>query len=127
MSSSFDSSAYCSFKVSNKSADENEVLPLIKIIEKYQQQCRDSYQKDHIYLKDFLGYYFSYRDDNYGTSSDIYLKFSIDTEHAVVISEQDLEDKDSKSRADMAGYVFMGFIILLIIGFICFAVRDSRR
>ena len=53
--STFDSTAYCRFKVKNSGIDETEVVTFRMMINRYKQECRKKYLKDHIYLKDFLG------------------------------------------------------------------------
>ena len=66
------------FRIKNSGIDETEVVTFRMIVNRYKQECKKKYLKDHIYLKDFLGYYFSARDDTNDNGADIYLKFTID-------------------------------------------------
>ena len=96
--SSFDNSAYCRFRIKNSGIDETEVVTFRMMVNRYKQECKKKYLKDHIYLKDFLGYYFSARDDTNDNGADIYLKFTIDFEHPTIISEQDIKDHNDEQE-----------------------------
>ena len=96
--SSFDNSAYFRFRIKNSGIDETEVVTFRMMVNRYKQECQKKYLKDHIYLKDFLGYYFSARDDTNDNGADIYLKFTIDFEHQTIISEQDIKDHNDEQK-----------------------------
>lgn len=96
--SAFDNSAYCRFRIKNSGIDETEVVTFRMMVNRYKQECKKKYLKDHIYLKDFLGYYFSARDDTNDNGVDIYLKFTIDFEHPTIISEQDIKDHNDEQE-----------------------------
>ncbi len=113
--SSFDSTAYCRFKVKNSGIDETEVVTFRMMINRYKQECTKKYLKDHIYLKDFLGYYFSVRDDVNDNKPDIYLKFNIDLEHPTIISEQDIKDHNDERRSN----IFLTCLLVILILFLC--------
>lgn len=124
--SSYDNTASCSFHVKNAGAQKDEILPLKMLIKNYQQECTDKYLREHIYLKDFLGYYFSSRDNANGFDTEIYLKFSIDHDHVLEISEQDLEDQDTQRSHNIMLICFFGFLILFVVAFIIYLERSSR-
>lgn len=116
--SSFDNSAYCRFRVKNSGIDETEVVTFRMMVNRYKQECKKKYLKDHIYLKDFLGYYFSTRDDVNDNGADIYLKFTIDFEHPTIISEQDIKDHNEERGTDIIAIcVLIIFIMSMIVFF----------
>lgn len=113
--SSFDNSAYCRFRVKNSGIDETEVVTFRMMVNRYKQECKNKYLKDHIYLKDFLGYYFSVRDDVNDNKPDIYLKFNIDLEHPTIISEQDIKDHNEERGSN----IFIACLLVILILFLC--------
>ena len=113
--SSFDNTAYCRFKVKNSGIDETEVVTFRMMINRYKLECTKKYLKDHIYLKDFLGYYFSVRDDVNDNKPDIYLKFNIDLENPTIISEQDIKDRNDERGSN----IFLACLLVILILFLC--------
>lgn len=125
--STFDSTAYCRFKVKNSGIDETEVVTFRMMINRYKQECRKKYLKDHIYLKDFLGYYFSVRDDVNDNEPDIYLKFTIDLEHPTIISEQDIQDHNDKQKTVFFTVCLLVILLLSIIALFWILFKSARE
>lgn len=125
--STFDSTAYCRFKVKNSGIDETEVVTFRMMINRYKQECRKKYLKDHIYLKDFLGYYFSVRDEVNDNEPDIYLKFTIDLEHPTIISEQDIQDHSDKQKTVFFTVCLLVILLLSIIALFWILFKSARE
>jgi uncharacterized membrane protein YwzB len=85
------------------------------------------YLKDHIYLKDFLGYYFSARDDTNDNGADIYLKFTIDFEHQTIISEQDIKDHNDEQETVFFAVCALIILTLSLLAFFLDPVKSSKR
>ena len=125
--SSFDNSAYCRFRIKNSGIDETEVVTFRMIVNRYKQECKKKYLKDHIYLKDFLGYYFSARDDTNDNGADIYLKFTIDFEHPTIISEQDIKDHNDEQETVFFAVCVLIILILSLLAFFWILLKAARE
>ena len=125
--SSFDNSAYCRFRVKNSGVDETEVVTFKMMVNRYKQECKKKYLKDHIYLKDFLGYYFSARDDSNDNGADIYLKFTIDLEHPTIISEQDIKDHNDELETNIIAACALIILIISMIAFFWILLKAARE
>ena len=125
--SSFDNSAYCRFRIKNSGIDETEVVTFRMMVNRYKQECKKKYLKDHIYLKDFLGYYFSARDDTNDNGADIYLKFTIDFEHPTIISEQDIKDHNDEQETVIFAVCALIILILSMIAFFWILIKAARE
>lgn len=125
--SSFDNSAYCRFRIKNSGIDETEVVTFRMMVNRYKQECKKKYLKDHIYLKDFLGYYFSARDDTNDNGADIYLKFTIDFEHPTIISEQDIKDHNDEQETVFFAVCVLIILILSLLAFFWILLKAARE
>lgn len=124
---SFDNSAYCRFRIKNSGIDEIEVVTFRMMVNRYKQECKKKYLKDHIYLKDFLGYYFSARDDTNDNGADIYLKFTIDFEHPTIISEQDIKDHNDEQETVFFAVCVLIILILSLLAFFWILLKAARE
>lgn len=125
--SSFDNSAYCRFRIKNSGIDETEVVTFRMMVNRYKQECKKKYLKEHIYLKDFLGYYFSARDDTNDNGADIYLKFTIDFEHQAIISEQDIKDHNDEQETVFFAVCALIILILSLFAFFWILLKAARE
>lgn len=125
--SAFDNSAYCRFIIKNSGIDETEVVTFRMMVNRYKQECKKKYLKDHIYLKDFLGYYFSARDDTNDNGVDIYLKFTIDFEHPTIISEQDIKDHNDEQETVIFAVCALIILTLSLLAFFWILLKAARE
>ena len=125
--SAFDNSAYCRFRIKNSGIDETEVVTFRMMVNRYKQECKKKYLKDHIYLKDFLGYYFSARDDTNDNGVDIYLKFTIDFEHPTIISEQDIKDHNDEQETVIFAVCALIILTLSLLAFFWILLKAARE